>query len=426
MLKLYLLTTDFLVWFLVFLGVLYYFWAKKQHLHRQAWRQIIVTPGSCCALISCGVFVFLGLLDSVHWLIIEPGSILVGKVYSLLDFMFDGFFNSEVTYSEPFATSLFIGSYDASSVAKLNYVDPLGFAALAKVFIGAAVFSGCMVVVLGYLVDFNKAKRYCWQLACIFFWLFLIFLAWFLLPHYHLFGTDQVGDDVFYQCVKSIRTAIVIGGVSMLFMLPFAVFFGLIAGYFGGVVDDIIQFVYTVLSSIPAVLLIAAFGLVLDIFVISNGDLFVGSSDRADFKLLGLCVILGATGWMPLARLLRAETLKLKGFAFIQAAKLMRVNNIVIVFRHLLPNVMHLVLMTVVLDFSGLVLAEAVLSYVGVGVDSSTYSWGNIVNAARLELARDPVVWWPILGSFIMMFSLVLSVNLLADALRKNFAPKEN
>ena len=72
-----------------------------------------------------------------------------------------------------------------------------------------------------------------------------------------------------------------------------------------------------------------------------------------------------------------------------------------------------------------LVLAEAVLSYVGVGVDASTNSWGNIINAARLELARDPIVWWPVLGAFIMMFSLVLSMNVLADALRKNFSPKE-
>ena len=86
---------------------------------------------------------------------------------------------------------------------------------------------------------------------------------------------------------------------------------------------------------------------------------------------------------------------------------------------------MHIVVITVVLDFSFLVLAEAVLSYVGVGVSPLTISWGNMINAARLELARDPVVWWPMMAAFIFMFVLVLASNLFADAVRDAFDPQQ-
>jgi peptide/nickel transport system permease protein len=92
--------------------------------------------------------------------------------------------------------------------------------------------------------------------------------------------------------------------------------------------------------------------------------------------------------------------------------------------RHIVPNVMHIVLITVVLDFSGLVLAEAVLSYVGVGVDPSMNSWGNMINGARLEMAREPPVWWSLAAAFTFMFGLVLPANLFSDAVRDAFDPR--
>ena len=85
---------------------------------------------------------------------------------------------------------------------------------------------------------------------------------------------------------------------------------------------------------------------------------------------------------------------------------------------------MHIVLITAVLDFSGLVLAEAVLSYVGVGVDPTMNSWGNMINSARLEMAREPVVWWSLLSAFLLMFTLVLAANLFSDAVRDAFDPR--
>jgi peptide/nickel transport system permease protein len=111
---------------------------------------------------------------------------------------------------------------------------------------------------------------------------------------------------------------------------------------------------------------------------------------------------------------------------YVVAARALGVKQAQILKRHVLPNVMHLVMITVVLDFSGLVLAEAVLSYINIGVDPSTYSWGNMINTSRLEMAREPIVWWSLTAAFIFMFTLVLAANLFADVVRDAFDPKSN
>ena len=97
-----------------------------------------------------------------------------------------------------------------------------------------------------------------------------------------------------------------------------------------------------------------------------------------------------------------------------------------ILLRHILPNVMHIILISVVLDFSALVLAEAVLSYINIGVDPSTYSWGNMINGARLEMAREPIVWWSLSAAFIFMFALVLAANLFSDSVQEAFDPRRS
>lgn len=240
----------------------------------------------------------------------------------------------------------------------------------------------------------------------------------------HIFGTNKIGQDVFYESIKSIRTGLLIGTLTTIFMLPFALLFGTLAGYFGGIIDDIIQYIYTTLSSIPGVLLITAMVLVMQIYISNHSAQFPTIADRADARLLALCFILGITSWASLCRLLRGETLKLREQDFITAAIAMGARKIPIIWRHIMPNVMHIVLITIVLDFSGLVLAEAILSYVGVGVDPTTASWGNMINTSRLELAREPMVWWPLLAALLLMFILVLSANLFADAVRDAFDPR--
>ena len=241
---------------------------------------------------------------------------------------------------------------------------------------------------------------------------------------YHVFGTDKVGQDVLYLSLKSVRTALIIGTLTTLVMLPLALLMGIVAGYLGGWVDDAIQYLYTVLNSIPGVLLIAAAVLMLQVAIENNAELFATAAERADARLLALCAILGVTSWTGLCRLLRGETLKLRELEYVQAARAFGVSTTRIMLRHVAPNVMHIVLIAVVMDFSSLVLAEAVLSYVGIGVDPNTVSFGSMINAARMELARDPMVWWSLSCAFVFMFLLVLSANLFADAVRDAFDPR--
>ena len=118
------------------------------------------------------------------------------------------------------------------------------------------------------------------------------------------------------------------------------------------------------------------------------------------------------------------EALKLSQLDYIQAAHAFGVSDARVLARHILPNVAHIVIITLVMDFSGLVLAEAVLSYVGVGVDPATTSFGTMINAARLEMGREPIVWWSLAAAFVFMFVLVLAANLFADAVRDGFDPR--
>ena len=245
-----------------------------------------------------------------------------------------------------------------------------------------------------------------------------------LASHYHVLGTDKVGQDILYQSLKSIRVALVIGTLTSLIMLPFALLLGIMAGYFRGWIDDVIQYIYTTLNSIPSVLLIAAAVLMMQVYIETHPEIFETIASRADLRLLFLCIILGITSWTGLCRLLRGETMKLRELEYIQAAHSFGVSHWRIISRHILPNVMHLVLIATVMDFSGLVLAEAVLSYVGVGVDPSMISFGTMINAARLEMAREPMVWWALLAAFGFMLALVLSANLFADAVQNALDPR--
>jgi peptide/nickel transport system permease protein len=247
-------------------------------------------------------------------------------------------------------------------------------------------------------------------------------------PGAHPLGTDKVGRDVLYSALKGVRTAIIIGSGTTMVIIPFAIFFGVVAGYYGGVVDDVIQYIYTTLASIPGVLLIVAFMLLFGQSgyqggLISKAEVYLGIFVPND-RLFWLCLILGITSWTDLCRLIRGETLKLREMEYVQAARAFGVSGPGIIYRHIVPNVMHLVLITFVLQFSALVLAEAVLSYIGIGVGPEMGSWGNMINTARLELSREPVVWWNLVGSFVFMFALVLPANIFGDAVRDALDPR--
>ncbi len=247
-------------------------------------------------------------------------------------------------------------------------------------------------------------------------------------PKTHALGTDRIGADILFTALKGVRTAAVIGTGATVVIIPFAVFFGVIAGYFGGFIDDAVQYVYMTLSSIPGVLLIVAFMLLFGSRgyqggVVAGKDvslLFFVPNDR----LFWLCLILGITSWTDLCRLIRGETLKLREMDYVQASLAFGSSRMRVIYAHIVPNLMHLVLITFVLQFSGLVLAESVLSYIGIGVGPQTQSWGNMINSARLELSREPVVWWNLLGAFVFMFGLVLPANIFGDCVRDALDPR--
>jgi len=222
-------------------------------------------------------------------------------------------------------------------------------------------------------------------------------------PGSHWLGTDILGRDVVYMALKGARVALLIGGLTSLIAIPLALFFGVGAGYFGGRFDDVVFFLISTLASMPGLLLLIALIMVM------------GRST------LSVCVALGVTSWVGFCRLSRAETLKLRELDYVVAARALGVSELGIVFRHVLPNLAHLIVITFVLMFSGLVLSEAVLSWLGIGVDGS---WGQMIDGARNELSRDPIIWWNIVAAGTALFGLILAVNSVGDALRDVLDPR--
>jgi peptide/nickel transport system permease protein len=445
------LWTDALIFILIFaiLGLVIYL-RGKEHIKRPL-QKIAHSKAGMASLVVLLFFVLIGLLDSVHF---KPVNTKNNEIISLLDYWATPLReHGEKTYSAPFATTLyskeiivledgttqwgyprlaFGGNYldnpEAQQLADILKKTGYGFAQ------GASLVGFFILIYLGVNHKAQGKKNQTFAvsaiskliLAVLFIIVSLSYTLIYLSAYYHVLGTDKVGEDVFYQAVKSIRTGLVLGTLTTLIMLPMAMVFGILAGYFRGWVDDLIQYVYTTLNSIPGVLLIAASILMVQVYMANHEQDFTSVIVRADMRLLFLCLILGVTNWTGLCRLLRAETLKLREVEYVQAAHALGVKQSMILLRHILPNVMHIVLISVVLDFSSLVLAEAVLSYINIGVDPTTYSWGNMINGARLEMAREPIVWWSLSAAFVFMFTLVLAANLFADAVQDAFDPRRS
>ena len=222
-------------------------------------------------------------------------------------------------------------------------------------------------------------------------------------PGAHPLGTDIIGRDVLHMALKGARVALMIGALTSLIAIPLALMFGVGAGYFGGRFDDFVFFLISTLASMPGLLLLIAL-----VMAMGRGTLSV-------------CVALGVTSWVGFCRLSRAETLKLRELDYVRAARVLGVSELGIIFRHILPNLMHLIVITFVLMFSGLVLSEAVLSWLGIGVDGS---WGQMIDGARNELSREPVVWWNIAAAGSALFVLILAVNAVGDAVRDVLDPR--
>lgn len=458
------LWTDILIFLLLAMVAAGVFYIRKRPHLRTPWKTVVQSRLGMISVMILSCYVVIGLLDSLHYRPVlestgdKANTHYATEVISVFDRLAQPLREKvEKTYSAPFAHQLYVKEMQTGEDGALIYdyprlkygashvEDPADKLDDILTTAGQASLWAVLLVLIIYCCHCLLSR---WRLGGSFtgqairivrgesdyplgtFYLMLLLLSLTafnlaaLSVNYHVFGTDKVGQDVLYQALKSVRTGLVIGTLTTLVMLPLAIMMGIAAGYFRGWVDDIIQYIYTTLNSIPGVLLIAAAVLILQVYMNNNPEQFETIAERADMRLLFLCIILGMTSWTGLCRILRAETLKLREAEYVLASRSLGASNFSILHKHILPNLMHLVMISVVLDFSGLVLAEAVLSYVGVGVDPSMISWGNMINSARLEMARDPVVWWSLTAAFISMFILVLAANLFADVVRDAFDPR--
>jgi len=218
-------------------------------------------------------------------------------------------------------------------------------------------------------------------------------------------GTDGLGRDVMARLVQGVRIAYKVGIITSLIAIPIGVFFGCLAGYFGGRVDDFVVWLYSTFASMPGLLFILAIAMV------------VGKG------LLGIYLGIGLTTWVGLCRLVRGEVIKHKGQTYVQAARALGLGSGRIIFRHILPNIMHVIIVTFTLRFPAAVGTEVFMSFLGIGVQGEP-SWGLMINSARMRLWQG--MWWEMTFVTLAVFLLVLAFNLLGDALRDALDPRLN
>ena len=449
------LLTDLFV-YAILLFVLWYMWHVRSDRNLRAnWRLAMKRPVAMVSSMVLGFFLVVALTDSIHYREALPAAAGQAVQYSseansVLDKVLQPLATArERSYSEPLSAVAFRKeTFERDGVSVRDYPrlrfggkhlsDPASELAadvtgktwssigLSFIIVGVSLLAGLLWAVAStgqsFSVVWTRFKsgqtEWPWRSMAITFAVMVLTISWVIVlsQGYHVFGTDRTGNSVLVFALKSVRTALVIGGLTTLVVLPLALLLGVTAGYLRGWVDEVIQYIYTLLASIPDVLLIAASVLLLQVFIDKNQGVFETALERADARLFFLCLILGITSFTGLCRLVRGETLKLRELEYIQSARAFGVSTPRVLWRHIVPNLMHLVLINTVMQFSSFVLAEAVLSYVGVGVDPKTASFGVMINTARAELAATPLVWWSLATAFGFMFLIVLSANMLRDA----------
>ena len=219
---------------------------------------------------------------------------------------------------------------------------------------------------------------------------------------FFLLGTDNLGRSVALRLAQGTRIAFYVGILTSLIAIPLGVLLGLLGGYFGGKTDSLVNWLCATVASMPGLLFILAIALVL-----GKG-------------MAGLVVGIGLTTWVGTCRTIRAETLKHRDRAYVQAAKTLGFSPVRIMFRHILPNVAHVILIQFAIRFPSAVSTEVFISFLGIGVQGEP-SWGIMINNARTRLWQG--VWWEMTFTTLAIFLLVLVFNHLADTLRDRFDP---
>ena len=226
-----------------------------------------------------------------------------------------------------------------------------------------------------------------------------------------LFGTDFLGRSTLRKTIYGAKTSITVALCASFISLLIGVPLGAIAGYFRGWVDDIVVWFYTTLGTIPYILLVMAFAVVL-------------RENAFGWEIRGITAVylaIGLTSWVGICRLIRGEIIKRKESEYVLAARALGCTNGRIIFKHLLPNVFHVIIINFSLRFVGFIHAEVILSFLGLG-ETDKPSWGAMIDAARTELARN--VWWEMAAATVAIFFISLALNIFGDALRDSLDPK--
>jgi ABC-type dipeptide/oligopeptide/nickel transport system permease subunit len=219
----------------------------------------------------------------------------------------------------------------------------------------------------------------------------------------HWFGTDIFGRSVLAKIVKSTEVAMNVGFVVSIIAITIGVVLGAIGGYFGGLVDEFIVWIYSTLAAIPNIMLLISLT-----FILGKG-------------ILAIYIALGMTNWVEICRLIRGEVIRQKDREYVQAATAIGASSFSKLAIHILPNVMHIVIIQFSAIFQSAIKSEVILSYLGLGIQNGP-SWGVIINDAKIELMQG--VWWQLVFATLAMLLIVLAFNILSDALRDALDPK--
>jgi len=220
----------------------------------------------------------------------------------------------------------------------------------------------------------------------------------------HLFGTDELGRDVCSRIIYGARVSLKVGFLAMGIAIFTGTLLGAIAGYYGKWVDTIIMRIVDVMLAFPSLFLILA------VVAVLEPSIYI------------IMVVIGLTGWMDVARLVRAEVLSLKEREFVLAAKAIGASSSRVIFKHILPNAIYPVIVAATFAVGGAILIESGLSFLGLGIQPPEPSWGGILSIGKDYIT---VAWWMSLFPGIAIFLTVLSFNLIGEALRDALDPKQ-